>query len=504
MEELRRHTKAVLEMWKALDWAEVRAFAPTLDDVRRELLIAGFYAFSMERVVGARARDLPAPVIESLTPLRIAVHDYAQFVSAGSDRQIDLIFSREDRAMDARLLQPVCKVLQHLVGDVCLRCREASLRIEVGVEEKNGALLWTLRDNGENFVADSHVDRDEYLAFYPGLRETRKILGELRSLLWVEPHGSAGRRFAFTTPVSVQDGSFMVWGTGGDGVAVLSSQLGDVHRVEDIQLTLDSRGERATIDGRQVRVVRLGQVYPRGCIDGDRIVVIGSLEKRIAFYMEGDGRLEKGVWKQDGVSAGRGMGSGMIQIGDARFPLVEADGLLQRYMATVDVVSEEDVSGGVDVNVSSLSHTQATREKDAKTPPEKPSKKGDVDVLVVEQNETLRKTLGVMLSRSGFTTRTVDGLDAAHAFLDKNRASVIISDFRVPSMSARAVVERLRRESRRIPVLVTTSHRGDNAQTLVERLGVSGYISKPLSPDEIVSRVARYVGRLEERAARRP
>jgi CheY-like chemotaxis protein len=294
----------------------------------------------------------------------------------------------------------------------------------------------------------------------------------------------------------------MVWRSGADGVAVLSSQLGDVHRVEDVQLTLDSHGERATIDDRQVRVVRLGQIYPRGCIDGDRIVVIGSLEKRMAFYMEGDGRLETGMWKQDGVTAGRGMGSGMIHVGNERFPLVEADGLIQRYMATVDVVSEEDVSGGVDVNVSDLSHTQATREKDAKAPPESMSRKDGVDVLVVEQNETLRKSLGAMLSESGFTMRMVDGLEAAHAFLDGNRASVIICDFRLPSMSAKAVVERLRRENRNIPVLVTTSHRGENAEVLVKRLGVTGYISKPLRPEEIVSRVSRTVGQREVHASR--
>jgi CheY-like chemotaxis protein len=197
------------------------------------------------------------------------------------------------------------------------------------------------------------------------------------------------------------------------------------------------------------------------------------------------------------------MGNGMVQIGDTRVPLVEADGLLQKYMATVDAISEEDVSGGVDVGVSDPSHTQAKKEKDAKTPPESAAKKGEVDVLVVEQNETLRRTLSSMLSQGGFTTRTVDGLEAALAFLDKERASVIISDFRVPSMSAKAVVDRLRRESRKIPVLVTTSHRGKNAEVLVERLGVSGYISKPLNPDEILSQIAGYAGRPVGEASRR-
>ncbi len=489
MAELRRHTGELFEAWDCSWRSRAHQSVPVLDDVRRELLVVGFYTTSLERIIAGGMKLQGCPMIAALTPLGDAIHDFAKVAAASVGRNVELALSGEDHSIDARLIQPVYRVLQHFVSDVLLRCGEKDLRIEIGVEEKSGALFWTLRDNGENFVSDSHLDRDEYLAFYPGLREVRRVLGELHSLLWVEPDGSHGTRFAFTTPASLQDDTFMVWGRDGDGVAVYTSQLAGVHKVEDVEFSNDSHGERVASDGRQVRVLRLGQIYPDGPTDGDFIAIIGSLEKRIAFYVESPGRLEKGVSKKDGAGFGRVAEYGAVQLEDTQVPLAEANGLLKKYMAIVDVVAEEDVSGGVDELVSNPSLTQAKRETDTSTPPDDHSSRGRVDVLVVEQSEALRERLGSILSSKGLSAATVDGLDAAMAFLDSSRASVIISDFRVPTMAAKAVVDRLRREGRDIPVFVTTSHRGENAEVLVKRLGVAGYIGKPLNPEEVLARV---------------
>lgn len=496
--ELRRHADALHEAW--VPSAAALHTSPGIDDIRARLLVIGFHAFSMERTLAAGAGPHPAPLIDTLTPLRAAIEDHTVAASAARGRTIDLAFSGEDRVIDARLLQPVHVVLQHLVSDVLLRCGEENLRLEIGVEEKNGALHFTLRDNGENFVSDSHVDRDEYLAFYPGLREARKILGDLHSLLWVEPDGRAGTRFSFTIPLSLQDRSFMAWKDA--GIAVLSSQISGLFPVGEVELTSDAQGERVLADGRWVPVLRLGQMYPEGPTDGDRIAVIGSLEKRVAFYVEGEGTLETGVWKKDGGAAGRGMDGGTVRIGEARMVLVEASAVLQNYMAIVDAISEGCVSGGVDQVVSDSSHTQAIREKDAKAPPEISSKKGVVDVLVVEENETLRRTLVSILVENGLTAKTVGGLDAAMAFLDEGRPSVVISDFRVPTMAAKAIADRFRRDGKAIPVFVTTTHTGSNAEVLVKRLGVSGYIAKPVSGEDVLSRIVEHAGARAGRTSR--
>lgn len=502
MAELRRHVDAIGETRTAVDSSALGTDSPALGDLRTRLLVMGFHAFSMERIVGASAGARSVPFVDSLTPLRAAIEDHTAASSRTRGRSIDLAFSGEDRSIDARLLQPLYVVLQHLVSDVLLRCGRDDLRIEIGVEEKNGAYHWTLRDNGENFVSDSHVDRDEYLAFYPGLREARKILGDLHSLLWVEPDGTEGTRFAFTVPPTLQDRCFMVWANA--GIAVLSSQLSGLFRIGEIETISDSHGERAAADGGWVPLLRLGQIFSQGPADGDRIAVIGSLEKRVAFFVDGDGRPEAGSWKKDSGSAGRGIDAGVVKIGDTRFPLVEANGLLQKYMSIVGAVPEEHVSGGVDEVVSDSSHTQANREKDAQAPPENLSKKGEVDVLVVEENDALRQALASILKESGLTVKTAGGLETAMDFLDTGRPAVVISDFRVPTMAAKVIADRLGRDGRKTPVLVTTTHTGNNAEVLVKRLGVSGYIAKPVNGDDVVALVTECAAKSSGRRLRRP
>jgi DNA-binding NtrC family response regulator len=127
-----------------------------------------------------------------------------------------------------------------------------------------------------------------------------------------------------------------------------------------------------------------------------------------------------------------------------------------------------------------------------------------VEVLVVEENEGLRRSLASILRESGLAVQTAGGLDAAMAFLDEGRPSVVISDFRVPTMAAKAIADRLGREGRKTPVLVTTTHTGHNAEVLVKRLGVAGYIAKPVNEEDLVALVTERAARSSGRALRRP
>lgn len=508
MTELCRHTEALFDRWDSPEWIGQEA-SHALDETRKTLALIDFYAAASKRIIDVTNRCGEATMIDSLSPIRIALEDGARAYCEGTERDFELVCTGEENSIDARLLERVQVVLQHLIGDILLRCDgERPLRIELSIEKKNGVLLWSLGDNGDNFMTDSRLDRDECLAFYPGLRKVRNELVDLQSLLWVEPDGSGKNRFAFTTPVSLEEGRFMVWGNDGDSIAVFANQIAGIHALDEVEVIDDSRGENVTIDGRRTRVLRLGQLLAGGPEDGDRIVVIGSLETRIAFFVDGEGTSEDGIWKKEAVPTWRGMENGVVQVGERRIPLIDANELLKRYMAIVDAVAEEDVSGGVDTEVSDPSHAQAHMELDAQTPPERLNEesddevaaahagtfsRGDVDVLVVEQSNSLRSTLETILTEKTINTMVVDGLDDALAYLKAGSPKLIISDFRVPSMSAKALVDELGSEGKNIPVLVTTSHQGENADVLVERLGVAGYICKPLERDDVLSRVGTFL-----------
>jgi CheY-like chemotaxis protein len=89
----------------------------------------------------------------------------------------------------------------------------------------------------------------------------------------------------------------------------------------------------------------------------------------------------------------------------------------------------------------------------------------------------------------------VGGVDEAMQLLSGQQPRLIISEFRMPTMAAKRLVDTLRDSGKSIPVLVTTSQTGKTADMLVEKLGVAGYLSKPLSSDEVSSQLSCFLGR---------
>ncbi len=462
-------------------------------EIRKQLCLIDFFARSLDETLREHAGGEQPPVTSSLEPVQVALESFGQVLSGGTNRRVDIIFKGGEIEVDARLLFYAEQVLRRMIQDVLLRCDEVDLQIEIEAAEKRCALWWGMRDNGENFITDSRLDQDEFLAFYPSLIEVRRILGQLNSLLWVEPDENHNTRFAFTMPLSKDQEKFMVWGLGEESFGILSTQLCDVLSRDAIPVESDSRGEHLVIDQQSVPLARLELVSADAPREGDRIVIIGALEKRIAFHVEGEGRLEEGVWLEDAISMWKGISRGVAQIGERRIPLIEAASLLDRYLGSSGEMDTSDGSGGVAQSETDLSQSQATFEKDTMTPPETHSEEGEVDVLVVERSQALRKAFASVLSSEPIRSKIVENADDAVEFIKNHSPRLIVAEFRMPTMAAKVVVEALQQEEKSIPVLVTTSHTGETADLLVKKLGVSGFLSKPLDPAEFMVKVADYV-----------
>lgn len=486
--DLRRHASCVLELWES-SHRDIDAFSPTdLERFRRELMLINFYALSMEQIINLNSTPQGA-VLTSLEPLRAAIGDSAAVLCAGTNRRIDISFHSLDHSVDARLLCAIETVLHHLVKDIYDRCNDQYLRIEVNVEDRYGSLFWSIRDNGNNFITDSRLDPDEYLAFYPGLKETRQVLSELRSLLWVEPDENHETRFWFTIPTLPDGGNIVVWQHEGEHFGVLSNQVSDVIPVGDVRIENDSKGEFVMVRGGRIPLVRLGQIYSGAPEDGNMVVVVGCLEKMIAFCAEGEGEVATGIWQPAAVAAWKGMDRGIIDVGGRKISLVEANSLMRRYRSIVGTNGDLDVSGGGIGDIDDLSRSQANVEKDVATPPETPSAR----ILVVERSEILRDNFASIFMEKQLDAHFVSTLDDALEWLEDHSPDLILCEFRVPSMAARVVVDALQKEDRRIPVLVTTTHQGDNAGMLVEKIGATGYIGKPLVPEDVLARIGQFI-----------
>ena len=113
-------------------------------------------------------------------------------------------------------------------------------------------------------------------------------------------------------------------------------------------------------------------------------------------------------------------------------------------------------------------------------------------VLVVERSSTVTEVFESIFNRANLKFKVVESVESAIATLKSGKTRLIISEFRMPAMAAKAIMDAMNDEGLDIPLLVTTSHSGENARLLVEKLRVSGYLSKPLDEESVFAKVNNF------------
>jgi len=119
------------------------------------------------------------------------------------------------------------------------------------------------------------------------------------------------------------------------------------------------------------------------------------------------------------------------------------------------------------------------------------------DVLVVDDDATLRKLVGVTLAAQGHGIReAADGEEALGAIAE-SRPDVIVLDLVMPKLDGFAVLERLQAspELRTIPVLVLTARTlSESERQLLRTRAISLLEKSDYSPEELRALVSRAIG----------
>ncbi|MBL7993934.1 response regulator [bacterium] len=125
-------------------------------------------------------------------------------------------------------------------------------------------------------------------------------------------------------------------------------------------------------------------------------------------------------------------------------------------------------------------------------------------ILLIDDDDLVAQTLSMMLSTSNYDVRIANnGLDALKIF--KNEPiGLVISDLMMPSISGWDVVESIRQMSQNVPVFIITGYLNellDKQKERVESLGINEILLKPVHMNDLIDKVAPYVGRKEMRAS---
>lgn len=115
------------------------------------------------------------------------------------------------------------------------------------------------------------------------------------------------------------------------------------------------------------------------------------------------------------------------------------------------------------------------------------------DVLVVDDDPSVRELLVKILSREGFSTISVPGVEAAIEAISSTRFRVVISDIEMPGQTGLDLLQFVRKHQPRLPVLMITGKAEKYGQGNILTAGASGFITKPFKNTEIVEKLISYL-----------
>jgi DNA-binding response OmpR family regulator len=122
-------------------------------------------------------------------------------------------------------------------------------------------------------------------------------------------------------------------------------------------------------------------------------------------------------------------------------------------------------------------------------------------ILVVEDNSELLGLLRLSLKQAGFAVATAgDGIEA----LKKARSvspDLIVLDLVLPELDGFAVCETLRKDpaTAEVPIILLTGLTSEFTRYAGLESGASDYVTKPISPAELVSKIKSWLRRAPRR-----
>lgn len=127
-------------------------------------------------------------------------------------------------------------------------------------------------------------------------------------------------------------------------------------------------------------------------------------------------------------------------------------------------------------------------------------KKKEIKILLVDDEQDILEIVGYNLSQEGYQIITATNGKEAVAMAKKNLPHLIIMDVMMPEMDGMEACEVIRKMPELQNVIITflTARSEDYSQVAGFEVGADDYITKPIKPKLLVSKVKALLRRLKE------
>ena len=117
--------------------------------------------------------------------------------------------------------------------------------------------------------------------------------------------------------------------------------------------------------------------------------------------------------------------------------------------------------------------------------------KNAAEIWIVDDDPALRWVMDEALKEAGFAVRLYASAEEARQALRSSTPAVLVTDVRLPGESGFELLEVLRREHPKLPVIVVTAHADLESAVAAYKGGAFEYLPKPFDIDELTALVNR-------------
>lgn len=124
-----------------------------------------------------------------------------------------------------------------------------------------------------------------------------------------------------------------------------------------------------------------------------------------------------------------------------------------------------------------------------------PAPGDDRGLLLIDDSLSVRKFIGRMLEAAGYQVQTASDGEEGLRKASATSFRLIITDLEMPKMNGYELIQALRDrpETKATPIIVMTTRAGDKHRQLVQSLGVSSYITKPVEERALIHEISQFV-----------
>ncbi len=107
-------------------------------------------------------------------------------------------------------------------------------------------------------------------------------------------------------------------------------------------------------------------------------------------------------------------------------------------------------------------------------------------ILIIDDEKNYLLVLETLLVDEGYKVTAINDSETALAFLEESEVDVVVTDMKMPRLSGRDVLERVKKNWPHVPVLIMTAFGSIESAVEIMKYGAFDYITKPFANDELV------------------